>query len=141
MAEPTFNITPRVGVNNVRFGMLRREVRQLIGQAQASRRRSMQLPADDVYSDHSAFFHYDRNDRLEAVEFATKAELSIDRYRITGLSYEDLKLQMLEWDPSAWLSPDAITSEALGIIATKQPGTEAYGSVFAHRDKQPKSAL
>lgn len=134
MPRMSFNITPRQGVNGVLFGLLRRQVRQALGQATASIRRNTHVPSDDIYGDREAYFRYDKQDRLEAVEFSTHAELAIDYYQISGLSYDELTQQILEWDPSAVIRDNHLQSSSLGLAVRRQPGAAAYDSVLAHRD-------
>ena len=117
-----FNITPRLGVNHARYGMLRREVRQIVGQATSSIRRIGQGPAEDVYGDRHAFFHYDASDRLQSIEFASTADVAISHYRVAGLTYPQLREQVLEWDASTIELDGELRSTILGLVVQTQRG-------------------
>jgi hypothetical protein len=135
VAHLSFNITPYLGINNARYGMLRREVRQALGQATWSVRRQSHGPAEDVYGDRHAFFRYDASDRLQTVEFAPTADLSIGHYRVSGLTAAELREQVLEWDPSAAVCERAIRSSILGLTIGYEPNATAYASIIAGPDR------
>jgi hypothetical protein len=112
--------------------MLRREVRQALGQATSSVRRQRHAPAEDVYGDCHAFFRYDASDRLQSVEFAVTADLSIGHYRVAGLTLAELKEQVLEWDPTARVCDGELQSALLGLTIKYDRGATEYGSIVAH---------
>jgi hypothetical protein len=130
----SFNITPYLGINNVRYGMLRREVRQALGQATSAIRRQAQGPAEDVYGERHAFFQYDQSDRLQGVEFTTAADLSIGYYRVSGLTFAELEEQILEWDPSARTGNGEVKSTTLGLTVRHDRAADAYASIITHPD-------
>lgn len=130
-----FNVTPHLGVNHARYGMLRREVRKAVGHAARSVRRNTCGPADDVYGDRQAFFLYDEHDRLRAIEFSTTAEVAISHYRLSGLSFAQVTEQVLEWDPAALVDQDTIRSVRLGLSVKRKPGASEYASILAYPDE------
>ena len=130
-APLAFNITPFLGINNARYGMLRREVRQALGQVTWTVRRQARGPADDVYGDRHAFFRYDACDRLLAVEFGPTADVSIGHYRVSDLTVTELREQLLEWDPSAFVADGEIRSLALGLTVSHVRDATAYASIVA----------
>jgi hypothetical protein len=132
--NPVFNITPRLGVNQARYGMLRREVRQIVGQATSSVRRIGQGPAEDVYGDRHAFFRYDASDRLLSIEFAGTSDVAISHYRIAGLTYPQLREQILEWDAFAIELDHEIRSTILGLAVRQGAGASDGWSLTAYPD-------
>jgi hypothetical protein len=132
-----FNITPRLGVNHAKYGMLRREVRQIVGQAASSIRRIGQGPAEDVYGDRHAFFRYDAGDRLQSIEFASTADVAISHYRIAGLTYPQLREQVLEWDASTIELDGELRSTILGLVVRHKAGPADAWSLTAYPDGQP----
>jgi len=134
---PAFNITPRLGVNQARYGMLRREVRQALGQATSSIRRKSVGPADDVYGDRQVFIRYDASDRLESVEFTNTADVSISHYRVGGLPYALLQEQLLEWDPSASVLDGETTSTILGLQVVSGKHASGSWTMMVYPDRQP----
>jgi hypothetical protein len=133
---PAFNITPRLGVNQARYGMLRREVRQVLGQATSSIRRKAPGPADDVYGDRQVFIRYDASDRLHSIEFASTADVSISHYRVGGLPYALLQEQLLEWDASAAVLDSEIRSTTLGLVARADSGAIGAWTMVVYPDRQ-----
>jgi hypothetical protein len=133
---PAFNITPRLGVNHARYGMLRREVRQVLGQATSSIRRKAPGPADDVYGDHQVFIRYDAADRLHSIEFTSTADVSISHYRVGGLPYALLQEQLLEWDPSATILDGEIRSTTLGLEVRAHSGAIGSWTMVVYPDRQ-----
>jgi hypothetical protein len=133
--SPSFNITPHLGVNQARYGMLRREVRQVFGQATSSIRRKAPGPADDVYGDRHVFFRYDASDRLQSIEFVSSAEVSISHYHVSGLPFAMLQDQLLEWDASAILLAGEVRSPTLGLVVTARSEASAAWTMVAYPDR------
>ena len=71
-----FDVAPMVSVNEIKFGMKRNEVRQLLGSAT----EFFKFEDDEVTTDDFGFCHvfYDKNDRCEAVEIFNDSEVYID---------------------------------------------------------------
>ena len=71
-----FDVAPMVSVNEIKFGMKRNEVRQLLGSAT----EFFKFEDDEVTTDDFGFCHvfYDKNDRCEAVEIFNESEVYID---------------------------------------------------------------
>lgn len=71
-----FDVVPMVSVNEIKFGMKRNEVRQLLGSAT----EFFKFEDDEVTTDDFGFCHvfYDKNDRCEAVEIFNESEVYID---------------------------------------------------------------
>jgi hypothetical protein len=130
------NIVSRKGVNDITFGMLRSDVRKWIGApVEVFKRTETSFPAD-IYAS-SVFFYYDKDDRLEAVEFADGIELRVNGHLVSGLAFQELRALILTWDPTALDEVDEVRSDALGIATNQGDKIEegvTYEALIAYRD-------
>ena len=83
----TLNAIPLVGVDRIRFGMKRSEVRSVWGDAVEFRK----TPQSETMTDDFGFCHvyYDGNDECEAVEIFSETDVNIDRKQIFPISLDE----------------------------------------------------
>ena len=84
-----YTVYPLSGFDDVKFGMTRTEVRDILGSPERELKKSK---LSKVTTDDYNLFHifYDNNDRFEAVEFFDKVEIIIDGRIIFPKSMENL---------------------------------------------------
>jgi len=109
-------IMPLKGVGDVKFGMSAEEVRSVIGANFRSFKRSAQaaFPCDH-FPELSAFFYYDFEGRLEAVEFAAPAEPVVAGVKLLGFGFEDTCTTLRGLDEQTKKEVDSAVAYQLGI--------------------------
>jgi hypothetical protein len=81
-----FEIRPHVGTNNIKFGMTRGEVQEILGSPESSKEKSIfkfqniviPEPAKDGYFKNSLQISYDDNEQVEYIEFSGRGDEYIE---------------------------------------------------------------
>jgi len=109
-------ISPLKGVGQIDFGMSPKEVRSNIGSDPKSFKRTPQsaFPCD-YFASEGAFFYYDSDGRLEAVEFAPPARPTIDNLSIIGLGFSEAVAMLSRLDTHVEREVDGAIAHQLGI--------------------------
>ncbi len=85
-----YRVIPLVGFNNVKFGMPRSEVRNILGSPVKEFKKSkFSKNTTDDFGDFHIFYNAD--DQFEAVEFFKEAEIQDDKGNIFPKSITDIK--------------------------------------------------
>ena len=108
-----FDAVPMVGVNGVKFGMSREEVRSLLGTATEFYKFADDVnPTDDFKVCH---VFYDENDKCEAIEIFYEVEVYVNGSLIFPTDFETAKkvIEELEEDDDGLIS----ISKSIGIYA------------------------
>ncbi|XUL93997.1 hypothetical protein ACQ86D_51435 [Streptomyces galilaeus] len=85
----SFNIVPREGLDLVRFGEERAEIRARLGEC-ATFRRTQAGALIDHYVNFGLMLSFDVSDRLEFIEVAEPAEIFFDGISLLGRSYRQV---------------------------------------------------
>jgi hypothetical protein len=89
----TFIIFPYQGVNDLKFGMKRQEIRQIIGVNNSHtefRRSSTSENTIDAYDSLGVFVNYDKNDNCKCFEFFNPAKVFLGSHDLFSLSFNNL---------------------------------------------------
>lgn len=85
-------VTPFIGMNNVKFGMKREEIRSLIQDDYKTILRNQYAEnTSDYYPDHFYFIEYNKNDEFEAIEFTKGSNVYMDDLNIINFTFSDIK--------------------------------------------------
>lgn len=86
----SYEIVPYVGASNIRIGMSRNSVRDILGKPQKSfKKTNFDTNMTDMYADF--FLYYDELDRVEAVEFFGNIPVFFGAFNLMKTSFEILK--------------------------------------------------
>ncbi len=131
-------ILPLKGVGNIEFGMSQEQVRGRIGDGFRSFKRTPQasLPCD-YFEELGAFFYYDSEGRLEAVEFAPPARPTVAGVELLGLGFNEALAKLRVMDSQVEKEVDGAIAYQAGIsiyapLAKNNP-TAPVESVLAFR--------
>lgn len=109
-------ISPLKGVGDVEFGMPQHKVRGLVGGNVRSFKRTPQdLFPCDYFKDIGAFFYYDSEGRLEAVEFASPARPTVAGTELIGLSFDKACASLDVLDSQVVREVDGAIAYQLGV--------------------------
>ena len=110
------DIKPLVGVGPLRFGMSVDEVRAMLGVHYVSFKKTplSEFPCDH-FEDSSTFAYYDKNGKLEALEFYEGANPVLNGYSFMGGLASEAKLRLDESGGTLEIDSDSITSLSLGV--------------------------
>ena len=105
--------TPLIGIDNIRFGMPREEVREILGEA----KEFIKSEFDETSTDDFGFCHvyYNFENKCEAIELFDEVDVYIDETKIFPISI-DVALdtfESLEDDPDGPIS----YKKSIGIYA------------------------
>lgn len=90
------NVIPLVGVGSVRFGMSRRQVRAIWGDASEFQKTPDSIAATDDYG--FCHVYYDEKDCCEAIEVFDDAEVLIDGRKLFPLDADELLERFPEFE-------------------------------------------
>lgn len=111
-----FNIAPLRGVGNIEFNSPREEVRRLVNAPLQSFKRSFDDPFPcDYYRAMGAFFYYDVEDRLEAIEFAAPARPTVGGLELLGLGFDEACASLRTLDSDVRQEIDGAIAPHLGV--------------------------
>lgn len=111
-----FIIRPLAGFNAIEFGMPVTEVRARMGTTCESFKRTPEqaFPAD-YFPEDGAFFYYDVQGRLEAVELASPAQARIGEHDLLALTFKESLGCLKRLDPDTVADNSGANAPALGI--------------------------
>src|SRR5450432_1996097 len=111
-----FAISPLKGVGDAEFGMSPDEVRARFGTNFRSFKRSPQAASPcDYFEQLGAFFYYDAESRLEAVEFAPPARPTVAGEELLGLHFEEACASLRALDRHVEQELDGAIARRLGV--------------------------
>src|SRR5690349_16394516 len=94
-----FHISPLKGVDGIEFGMMPNDVRRHFNSEPRSFKRTPQdsFPCD-YFESEGVFFYYDGEGQLEAVEFASPAQPSVENLKLLGLGLNEATAALSGFD-------------------------------------------
>jgi hypothetical protein len=109
-----FDLNPRVGVQGLALGSSRGVVRQFFGAPPKVFRRT---PEADYWQELGAFACYNGDGMLDALEFASPADLNIEGKSVTSMSMADALTFLRSLDPEVTIKDGGASahSQRLGI--------------------------
>lgn len=131
--EPFIGV-PGVGVDAVRFGMSRSQVRQHMGSPACSFNRVREAPETDMWHGGCFYVEYDETEQCCAIGVNQPCGLVIQGVNVTSLSPRDAIGRIQSVDPGALEDADGITSRVLGLslwITVCQSDVDADAVVVA----------
>lgn len=110
-----FEIIPYEKVGNITFQMKRNAVRKLFGEFKEFKKtKSSKSPTDDFKFCH---VYYDKDDKVNAVEFFEESELVYEEKNLFSMSYNEL-LKFFKENKLDYKEDDSgVTIECLGVSA------------------------
>lgn len=133
-----FQISSLKGVNGIEFGMSRNEVRRHFDSQPRSFMRSPQDSSPcDYFESQGVFFYYDGVGHLEAVEFASPAQPSVENLKLLGMGLDEATAALSGFDSEVEKEPDGAVAYQLGVsiyapLAKENPAAPVE-SVLAFR--------
>jgi hypothetical protein len=111
-----FQISPLKGVDSIEFGMAPSDVRRHFDSEPKSFKRTPQdaFPCD-YFESEGVFFYYDREGHLEAVEFASPAQPSVENLRLLGLGLDQATTVLSRFDSEVEKEADGAIAYQLGV--------------------------
>lgn len=116
-----FEIHPLQGANSVEFGMVPSQVRKHMGPNFVLFKRGGSLEDDDgkhpsdYYENEGAFFYYDTQGNLEAIEFTDAAEVVVGGINFFDFLMRDAVIALQKIDPATLIQSDGAVSVRLGV--------------------------
>lgn len=113
-----FKIFPYLGAGEIRFGMSYEEVRAILGEEFESFKRSPETVfPSDYYMKHGVFIYYTSAGKVEAIEFSSQANVTLEGNSLFDKSYAELESFFLLKDQEMEIEYDDFTSYKLGVGA------------------------
>jgi len=133
-----FQISPLKGIDSIEFGMAPADVRRHFDDEPKSFKRTPQdsFPCD-YFESQGVFFYYDGEGRLEAVEFASPAQPSVEKLNLLGLGLDEATAALSGLDSEVEKEVDGAIAYQLGVsiyapLAKENPSAPVE-SVLAFR--------
>ena len=112
-----FEIEPEVGIHGLALGSTKVTVRQFFRtEPKVFQRTPNDIPAD-YWADEGVFAYYDGKGTLEALEFASPADVKLDGTSLTAMSMERATQFLQTLDPNVSIADlgASVCSNRLGI--------------------------
>lgn len=111
-----FDIHPYEGAGELHFGMIKEEVRTLLGfDGVLFKRNFFEVGVTEQYESLGCFVIYNEQKTIEAFEFSSDANLVFQEKELFKLSPKELIIWIQEIDKNVSVESDGFTSLKLGI--------------------------
>jgi len=120
----SFAISSHVGVGPVRFGMTRQEVRRAFGAPYEPFSRTSGAEPADHFPTIPAFAYYSNEGRLEAVEFAPDASVTLGELDLAEKAVSAAMELLAEADPQLERDASGCISKGCGVGLWTEAGIE-----------------
>jgi hypothetical protein len=115
--EEKYIITPKVGIDNIKFGMTRKEVRKLLTHTLLNSMKVSEFSSSeaDYYDEFSLIFNYDNNDKLNFISSRKKESiLQLDNKEVSPIGLTKSNTNKLANDfiktTDGWISKNNLVS-------------------------------
>ena len=120
-----YNIQPFIGLGNLKLGMGKSEIRQLLNEpftSVASERDTVFVgwyrPQSDYFKRSKIKVEYDESDQCTFIEMAENTEAVFEGVQLFKLTYRELLEFIKKQDPNVEEEAESFSSPRLGIAAT-----------------------
>lgn len=113
----TYKIYLLKGVNQIEFGMPVQRVREIIGNNFSTgdiRAKSKDYPTDYILNER-VFFYYDETGHLEAVEFASGADIALGGINPLAMNWGQARALIVKLDPDAMIDDEGAESRKFSM--------------------------